>query len=259
MATSYESPADLVAAIERTPTLPEGDDERFAGYGVMAAPFASGDLLAMRRFPASSLGGGYTTVWHRAPSGEWTIWSDREPLETCPRYFGSALTRAIETPIDVAWPGPRTLAIDVPGADLRFRLELESTGTTRLLSALGGAMPDAMWRSSPALAVLARVAGAMLHAGKLQLAGRAPNGQSFVANPMLLWTIASARAVLAGRDLGALAPLPEQARLGDFWLPQRGLFAIGRAFFEPLDVTRHRLVAQAAPAPRVEHPPPPPP
>ncbi len=258
MATSNDAPAELVAAIERDPTLPEGDDERFAGYGVMAAPFASGDLLAMRRFPVSSLGGGYTTVWHRAPSGEWTIYSDRAPLETCPRYFGSALTRAVEGPIEVVWPGPRSLSIDVPGADLRWSLELESTGTTRLLSALGGAMPDGMWRSPRALAVLARVAGAMLHAGKLQLAGRAPNGQTFVANPMLLWTLASSRAVLGGRDLGALAPLPEQVRLGDFWLPQRGLFAIGRAFFEPFDATRHLLVAQAKPEPRVEHPPPPP-
>ena len=258
MATSYDSPAKLVEGIERDPTLPDGDDERFAGYGVMAAPFASGDLLAMRRFPASSLGGGYTTVWHRAPSGEWTIYSDREPLETCPRYFGSALARAIEGPIELAWPGPRSFSVDVPGAELRWTLELESTGTTRLLSALGGAMPDGMWRSPGALAVLARVAGAMLHAGKLQLAGRAPNGQRFVANPMLLWMITSAHAVLGDRDLGALAPLPEQARLGDFWLPQRGLFAIGRAFFEPFDATRHLLVAQNRPEPRVEHPPPPP-
>lgn len=259
MANRYERPADLAAAIERSPTVPEGDDERFAGYGVMAAPFASGDLLAMRRFPASSLGGGYTSVWHRAPSGEWTIWSDREPLEACPRYFGGALTRAIAAPIELAWPGPRRLAIELPAADLRWTLELASTGTTRLLNALGQAMPDALWRSPRALAVLARVAGAALHAGTLQLAGRAPNGQTFIANPMLLWTIASSRAVLAGRDFGALAPLPEQTRLGDFWLPQRGLFAMGRASFEPLDVTRHRLVSQAPrPAP-AEHAPPPPP
>ncbi len=260
MATEYERPAELAQAIERSPSLPEGDDERFAGYGVMAAPFSSGDLLAMRRFPASSLGGGYTTVWHRATSGEWTIWSDRPPLETCPRYFGSALARAIETPIQVTWSGPRSLAIEVPAADLRWTLELEATGTARLLTALGKALPDRFWRSPRALAMLARVAGRMLHAGKLQLAGRVPNGQTFVANPMLLWTIASSSAVLAGRDFGELAPLPEQTHLGDFWLPQRGIFAIGRAFFEPLDATRHRVVPQAASeaAPRTEQAPPPP-
>src|SRR5690606_9062829 len=141
MATEYERPAELAQAIERSPSLPEGDDERFAGYGVMAAPFSSGDLLAMRRFPASSLGGGYTTVWHRATSGEWTIWSDRPPLETCPRYFGSALARAIETPIQVTWSGPRRLASDAPAADARRTPALEATRTARLPTAARQAAP----------------------------------------------------------------------------------------------------------------------
>src|SRR5690606_32200789 len=127
--------------------------------------------------------------WHRAPSGEWTIWSDRDPLQTCPRYFGSALTRAIETPIDLRWPGPATLAIDIAAAKLRWRLDFESTGRTRLLSRLGEVLPDRVWRSPRALELLARVAGRMLDAGKLKLAGRAPNGQLFIANPMQLWTV----------------------------------------------------------------------
>ena len=36
-----------------------------------------------------------------------------------------------------------------------------------------------------------------------------------------------------GRNLGAVAPLREQPKLGDFWIPRTGLFAIGRAFFDP--------------------------
>jgi hypothetical protein len=31
-----------------------------------------------------------------------------------------------------------------------------------------------------------------------------------------------------------------QARLGDFWLPQRGLFIIGHVFMEQFDPARHR-------------------
>jgi hypothetical protein len=58
---------------------------------------------------------------------------------------------------------------------------------------------------------MARIAGPLLHAGHSALTGDAPNGQRFRVNPMRL---------------------PEQARLGDFWTPQRGLIAIGRAFFE---------------------------
>ncbi len=46
---------------------------------------------------------------------------------------------------------------------------------------------------------------------------------------------------MADRDLGGVAPLPVQMRLGDFWVSQRGIFAIGRAYFEPLDSARHAL------------------
>jgi hypothetical protein len=34
---------------------------------LMGLPLASGHILAMRRFPASSVGPGYTSVWHRGP------------------------------------------------------------------------------------------------------------------------------------------------------------------------------------------------
>src|SRR4051794_27060033 len=50
---------------EQSPQLPRGGDERFAGYGVMGLPFDSGHVLAMRRFPASSVGPAYSSVWHR--------------------------------------------------------------------------------------------------------------------------------------------------------------------------------------------------
>jgi hypothetical protein len=49
-------PKELVVGLEQGAELPSGDEERFAGYGVMGVPFTSGDLLASRRFPASSLG-----------------------------------------------------------------------------------------------------------------------------------------------------------------------------------------------------------
>ncbi len=48
-----------------------------------------------------------------------------------------------------------------------------------------------------------------------------------------------------GIDIGAPGPLPQQEHLGDFWIPQRGLFVIGQAFFEPLDPTRHRCDVSA--------------
>jgi hypothetical protein len=235
----------MVARLEREARLPEGAEERFAGYGVMAAPFTSGEVLAMRRFPASSLGHGYVSVWHRAADGTWTFWSDRAPLEACPRYFGSAITHARVAAIEVRWPEPRRLEIRIPDAALEWRMELEPTASTRFLNAFGRAMPERLWHSRRALWLMARLAGPLLHAGRLGLAGRAPNGQAFLANPLLVWGLRSATATIAGRSLGELGALPEQARLGDFWIPQRGLFAIGRAFFEPADPSRHHLVAQA--------------
>jgi hypothetical protein len=44
-------------------------------------------------------------------------------------------------------------------------------------------------------------------------------------------------------------PLEEQSRLGDFWMPQRGIFYVGEARFESFDPLRHLapgLTADAA-------------
>ena len=107
-------------------------------------------------------------------------------------------------------------------------------------------LPDSLWRQTFALRVMELVAGRMLRTDRLRLSGQAPNGQWFVANPPLVWSIPESRAVLDGNDLGRVGPAPEQARLGDFWLPQCGLFVIGRAFFEPFDPARHCAVAARA-------------
>lgn len=40
-----------------------------------------------------------------------------------------------------------------------------------------------------------------------------------------------ARSVLGDDDFGPTGPLSEPTRLGDLWIPQRGIFAIGRTFF----------------------------
>jgi hypothetical protein len=236
--------AAQVARLEKEPPLPQGEEERFFGYGVMSVPFESGDLLALRRFPASSVGPGYTSVWHRDPAGVWTFWADQSPLQACPRYFGAAIAHAVETPIVLRWPEARRLEIDISAAQLHWALQLEASPATRFMSRVGALLPERLWRNPRVLALLARVASRILHAGRLGLSGHAPNGQSFVANPLLLWDVRSSSASIAGRDLGRPHPLPEQIHLGDFWLPQRALFAIGRAFFEKADPARHHLVPE---------------
>jgi len=236
------APKELVDRLEQGAELPSGDEERFAGYGVMGVPFTSGDVLAMRRFPASSLGRGYTSVWHRGPRGSWAFYSDVPPQLACPRYFGSAVDEAVEREIGITWTSPRDLTISIEGdPGLDWRLSLAETPATRLTNALGGVLPDALRRKEAVLEPMGKAAGLLLRAGRLGLTGRAPNRQRFIANPLLIWAIRSSTARMGNRDLGGVGPLAVQARLGDFWIPQRGIFAIGRAFFEPLDPARHAL------------------
>jgi hypothetical protein len=116
-------------------------------------------------------------------------------------------------------------------------VELESTPMTRLFSTVGSLLPLRAWRARPVLAVMSRVAGPALRAGRVRLAGVAPNGQRFVANPLTIWVAGGGRARIGGVDLGEPGPAPEQAQLHDFAIPQRGLFVLGRAFFtDPADV-----------------------
>ena len=231
---------------ERAESLKPGfttDREHFSGWGIMGLPFRSGDILAMRRFPASSVGPGYSSVWHRQPAGSWAFYSDAPPMQSCNRYFGSAVDHFIRSPIELRWQDGRTLVVTVPDADLVWTSHFQSTPATRVMNGMGRLMPEPLWRNSLVLDIMSRFAGFALGTGRLRMRGRAPNGQSFIANPRLIWTIPRATATLAGVDLGPLGPVPQQATLGDFAIPQRGILAVGLAFFEPFDENRHLAVA----------------
>jgi hypothetical protein len=235
-------PKDLVDRLEQGTELPSGNEERFTGYGVLGVPFTSGNLLAMRRFPASSLGESYTSVWHRNSQGRWTIYTSVAPQLACPRYFGSAIDEALVREIEITWTSPRDFTLSIeedPG--LEWHLSLGQTPATRLINAVVGVLPDALWRKEAVLKAMGKAGGLMLRAGRLPMAGQVPNGQRFVLNPKHIWMIQSSTARMAKQDLGRVGPLPVQTRLGDFWIPQRGMFVIGHAFFEPLDPARHAL------------------
>ena len=225
-------PAEIVDELERNPELPPGSAERFYGYGVMGLPFESGHVLGLRRFPASSVGPGYRAVWHRDPRGRWTFYQDVDRELACTRYFGAEVDQVVEAPISIDWSGPDRLGVRAGDGALEWTIELASSPVTRLLSGVAGALPDRAWRSDRVLAVMSRVAGAVLGAGRVRLAGVAPNGQRFTANPLKIWVASSSRATIGGHDLGEMGPAPEQAHLGDFAIPQRGLFVVGRTCFD---------------------------
>jgi hypothetical protein len=134
-----------------------------------------------------------------------------------------------EGPIAIRWTGPRSF--EVHAGDLEWRIELGSTAATRAMNIVASALPERAWRSERLLDVMARVAGPALRAGRVRLSGTAPNGQRFGANPLRMWVASASSAAVAGTDLGAMGPAPEQAFLGDFAIPQRGMFVVGRAYF----------------------------
>ena len=218
--------------LEESARPPGPPGERFAGWGVIGLPFASGHVLALRRFPASSVGPGYTSVWHRAPGGAWTMYVNVPPRCSCPRYFGEAVTRVVETEIVISWTGPRRFSVVTGTAGFHWAVQATVTPATRLLTALARRLPDAWWRSDRTLGVLGRLAGPLLRAGALRLHGRVPNGHRFQAAPRRLWAVDGSAAVVEGVRVGPPGPLRRQARLGDFLIPQRGLLAAGDSVFD---------------------------
>lgn len=231
-------PRELIERIEREARVPDAPGERFSGYGVMGLPFASGHILGLRRFPASSIGPGYTSVWHRDPAGRWTFFQSAAPEQACTRYFGRDVAEAPVREIAIDWTGPRTMRVTIAD-ELEWQLLLASSAVTGMMNGMSALMPQALWRNGAVLRAMGAFAGVALRAGKLGMAGTASNGQRFIANPLRIWLIPESRAVVRGVDLGPVGPAPEQAHLGDFWIPQRGILAIGRAFFEQYDPARH--------------------
>lgn len=213
---------------------PAGSDERFAGFGVMGLPFSSGHLLALRRFPLSTVGPAYNSVWIRDPTGRWTIAATAPPQQSCARYFGAAVEEQLEADIHLEWADDDALRVTVPDpVHLEWTIVLRSTPLTRVMSVACNALPDGIWRARPFSQAMGAVAAAGLRTGTMQLTGRTPNRQHFVARPRRIWLVDDSTAVLKGVDLGPPASLPAQAHLADFWLPQRGLVMVGWSAFSP--------------------------
>ena len=233
-------PRELIQHIEETASLPSGSGERFAGYSVIGLPFRSGHVLALRRFPASSLGPGYTSVWHRDPGGNWTFYSTTAPEQSCSRYFGSQVEENVHAQVRIEWGGPDKFRVIADGSrPLSWEVTLTQTVASRLMNAAARLAPDSWWQKHFMLRVMGFTARYVLGTGKMNLAGRTPNEQEFIPNPQQVWLVKSSRAVVNGVDVGPAGPLPEQARLNEFLIPQRGIFAVGRSFLGTTDRVIH--------------------
>jgi hypothetical protein len=230
-----KSAAQFAQAVEDRPVLPPGDCERVSGYGVMGLPFASGHVLGLRRWTASSVGDRFTSIWHRDPTGRWTFYESVDCKVACTRYFGADVERVREGPIDLIWEESNRLRVRTADEAVDWEIEIGATVATRMMSVMASMMPLALWRSGPVLSAMGTVAGRVLDVGKVQLTGTTSNRQHFDANPLRVFYVTASHAVVDGEDLGPVGPLAEQSHIADFYIPQRGMFAIGRVFISPLE------------------------
>jgi uncharacterized membrane protein YbaN (DUF454 family) len=231
--TAGLQPREIVQSIEQSVALPSGEGDRFAGYAVIGVTFRSGHVLALRRFPASSVGPGYTSVWHRNPSGVWTFYSTVPPEQGCSRYFGGEIHRNIVTPIEIMWSSPTQFRVRA-GEALDWTVTLTESAMSRMMNAGARAVPESWWQKAAMLKAMGHAARFLLGTGRMNLAGTTPNGYEFVANPQRVWLIDYSRAVIDHTETGPIGPLTRQAHLNDFLIPQRGVFAIARAFMTQL-------------------------
>jgi hypothetical protein len=227
-------PAYFARQREEKPELPEGACERVSGYGVMGLPFQSGHVLGLRRWTASSVGKGFTSIWHRDPAGRWTFHESAPSEVACTRYFGAGVDRKRLGAIGLEWETPHRLRIRTADGAVDWTVEIGATPITRMMSAMGSAIPTAAWRWRPVLSAMGRAAGWALGVGTVRLTGLTSNGQHFDANPLRIWYVTDSQAVVEGQDLGPIGALPEQAHMADFYFPQRGIFAVGRVFVTPI-------------------------
>ena len=225
------TPQELALDLEQNARLPAGNLDRFNGYGGMGLPFASGHVLAFRRFPASSIGPGYISVWHRSPAGNWTFYSDIEPATSCSRFFGKLVKESILIPIRFEWTGPYQFQITILEIDFTWNMTVGSTFASNMLNTIGKMLPISLWQNQTVLKIMSVVAGPLLGAGKVSLFGITPNGQHFMVNPSTIWLIKESKAILRGKDLGPIGPLPKQTHLAGFYVPQKGILAFGQAYF----------------------------
>jgi hypothetical protein len=196
----------------------------------MGLPFSTGHVLGLRRWTASSVGVGFTSIWHRDPVGRWTFYETVGGESGCRRYFGADVGRVEIGPIRLDWETSNRVHVRTADGSVEWTIEAGSTLMTRLMSAVGASVPAAAWRSPSVLAAMGTVAGRALGVGKLRLTGQTSNSQHFDANPRRIWYVTASRAVVEGVDLGPPGPLTEQARMADFYFPQRGVLAVGSVF-----------------------------
>lgn len=246
-------PLDLASKLSnlaaRRGRAPWPGHEYVKGWGVFGLPFDSGYVLALRVFPDNDFGP-YHTLWHRTPSGQWSIFVDGARLDTaCPRYYGTACERTDFAHITIDWIGPASLRVTMDSPSLEWTLTASATPLLRLLNPVNAALPLASWRSRTLLRAREGIARG-LGMGQLKMSGVMPSGHTGTLTPKEMYFIDNSHATIDGVDLGRPVRLQDNPRIGDVRLPARGILAVGGAVWQILDQSEYeRTLAETAPPP----------
>lgn len=228
--------AAKAAAIEsRVDESPWEDHEYVRGYGVMVLPFSSGHLLALRVSPQNPFAP-YTSVWHRPPDGEWSIFVDGPSLEiACPRYWGPVAERTELANVEVTWTGPSELRVEVDEPSLTWTTSISAPTLRRAANEVNASLP--LWTWKPDLLVRAKewLARRVLGVGDIEFSFGTPSGHDTVLAPEEEYVISDAEAILNGRSLGEPVRLDENPTIGDVRLPTRPSFVFAQAHMRITD------------------------
>ena len=223
--------AEKVNALEPgVRTAPWPGHELLRGYAVMALPFSSGYLLALRVWVQNDFAP-YRSVWIRSPEGEWRMVNDGPLLEaTCPRYWEPAVTNATLGEINLTWESQAELTVQMDQPRFVWRMHMVCPPFLRIMNALHGSLPLWTWKFDPLVGIREWMASGLLGMGDIQFSFRTPGGQQSLILPGEIYFIRSSRAVLEGEDLGRPVHLPHNPHIGGVRLPARPVFASGQSF-----------------------------
>ena len=218
----------------------------------MGLPFASGHYLALRDFPAASFlpdsVPGYRSVWHRDPDGRVDVLRDharRTELRPLLQLGHHQRRRRVSGRRHLDRRTTR-LVVDIPDV-LHWTIELQPHGvdpaadpdrlpaTRRCLDQPRCARRDRPVRRVPAGCRAGATGGHDAQRSELPHRATADVGRDAHRGPCCTVTTSA-----------PVAPLPDQARLGDFRAPQRGLAVVGQGRFDAFDPTRHRTATDLA-------------
>ncbi len=208
-------------------------------WGVLAHPFDSGHVLALRVARQNDFAP-FTSVWHRSPDGEWSIYVDGPRLDTaCPRYWRAAAEHVQLADISVEWAGPMDLVVEMADPPLRWTASMDAGPVVGAANAVSRRLPERVLRSRPMIRLAELAADRLFDLGDITLATPVPNGQDATVLTRRLFPIIDGSAQLDGDDLGSSAGMSENPTFGEARLPARPVFTVGRAYLTILDADEY--------------------